>query len=174
MTHIFISYSKKDTKSLAIDLANQFNVLEDVTAWVDVEGIDYGDEWETLIQRQIICCDYMVVLYSPDINRHIDDESQTESYVIKEIRYAQMRKKLIIPVMAQETHPPMGLISIQYIDYSQEGISSSELVNRLCKRMKITSTPKVSVAPIIVTPPKPKIILSQPFDWCYVPAGKVT
>jgi formylglycine-generating enzyme required for sulfatase activity len=180
MPHIFISYSKKDTKSLALDLANQFNALEGVTAWVDVEGIDYGDEWETLIQRQIIRCDYMVVLYSPDINRHIDDESQTESYVLKEIRYAQIRKKPILPVMAQYTDPPMSLISIQYIEYEKEGITSDELVKRLCKRMKIIPTPKagaVSVAsskPQIATPLKPKIILPQPFDWCYIPAGKVT
>jgi len=179
MTHIFISYAKKDTKSLATDLADKLNMLEAVSAWVDVEGIDYGDEWETLIQRQIARCDYMVVLYSPDINRHIDDESQTESYVIKEIHYAQMRKKPIIPVMAQETELPMSLISIQYIDYANEGISSSELVNRLCKRMKITPTPKASVVSVvssksqIAIPPKPKIILPQPFDWCYIPAGKV-
>ncbi len=176
MTHIFISYAKKDTKSLAMDLAENLNALENVSAWVDVEGIDYGDEWETLIQRQIARCDYMVVLYSPDINRHIDDESQTESYVIKEIRYAQMRKKPIIPVMAQDTEPPMSLISIQYIDYANEGISSSELVNRLCKRMKINlvsqvDTPQKSQ---IAIPPKPKIILPKPFDWCYIPAGRVS
>ena len=181
MTHIFISYAKKDTKSLAMDLADKLNTIEGVSAWVDVEGIDYGDEWETLIQRQIARCDYMVVLYSPDINRHIDDESQTESYVIKEIRYAQMRKKPIIPVMVQQTHPPMGLISIQYIDYANEGISSAELVNRLCKRMKINVVSQVDSIPVapmtspqITIPPKPKIILPQPFDWCYIPAGKVS
>lgn len=167
MPHIFISYAKKDTKSLALQLADALNALEGVTAWVDVQGITYGDEWETLIQRQIARCDYMVLLYSPDINRHIDDESQTESYVIKEIRYAQMRGKPIIPIMAQQTHPPMGLISIQYIDYANEGISSVELVNRLCRRMNITPVQKHP-------PTKPKIILPQPFDWCYIPAGKVT
>lgn len=39
MPHIFISYAKKDTKTLALEL---FNALEGVTAWGDVEGISYA------------------------------------------------------------------------------------------------------------------------------------
>ncbi|HRF95582.1 MAG TPA: toll/interleukin-1 receptor domain-containing protein, partial [Aggregatilineales bacterium] len=113
MTHIFISYAREETKSLAINLADKLNAIDGLTVWVD-RDIEYGDDWETVIQRQIFKCDYMIVFYSPGINRHIYDELKPKSYVVREIRYAQLHKKTIIPVMIQQTEPPINLIGIQH------------------------------------------------------------
>ncbi len=180
MTHIFISYAREETKSLAIPLADKLNTIEGLTVWVD-RDIEDGDDWETLIQRQIFKCDYLIVLYSPSINRHIYDELKPKSYVVREIRYAQLHKKTIIPVMIQQTEPPISLIGIQHIEYEKEGMSLDDLVDRLRKRMKIVPPPETDINNIssttlrrIMIPPKPKIVLDAPFDWCYIPAGDVT
>lgn len=180
MTHIFISYAREETKSLAINLADKLNAIDGLSAWVD-RDIEYGDDWETLIQRQIFKCDYLVVLYSPSINRHIYDELKPKSYVVREVRYAQLHKKTIIPVMIQETEPPISLIGVQHIEYEKEHLTLGDLVERLRKRMKIIPPPTTDINTIssttlrrIMIPPKPKIVLPTPFDWCYIPEGDVT
>lgn len=180
MTHIFISYARDETRTFAIQLADALNAVDGLTVWVD-RDIEYGDDWETLIQRQIFKCDYMIVLYSPSINRHIYDELKPKSYVVREIRYAQLHKKTIIPVMIQQTEPPISLIGIQHIEYEKEGMMLDVLVERLRRRMNIVPQPVIDTTTIssttlkrIMIPPKPKVALPQPFDWCYVPAGDVT
>jgi len=193
MPHIFISYAKKDTRPLATSLEEAFNTIDGVTAWVD-RSMRAGQSWEIQIQKEILRCDYMVVLYSPDINRHLYDDNASQSYVLTEISYAKYTaKKPIIPIMAQRTDAPMSLTMEHYIDYVGMGLSVDELVDALCFEMGIVNksggtkmssqppivTPKPVVIetplpPKIITPTKPKIALSAPFDWCYIPEGQVT
>jgi hypothetical protein len=126
MPHIFISYCKKDTRTLALDLCDHLNRQPGFSAWVD-RSLRAGQSWESQIQAEIDKCDYMVVLYSPDINRH--KQGMEESYVLTEIHYAKrVVKKTIIPVMAQETDPPMSLMREHYIDFTLPGLSLADLV----------------------------------------------
>ncbi|MEZ4672357.1 MAG: toll/interleukin-1 receptor domain-containing protein [Anaerolineae bacterium] len=90
MTHIFISYAKKDTRELALALNQALNAISGVTAWVD-QSLRAGKSWDLQIQSEIDRCDYMIVLYSPDINRHKNGEE--ESYVLTEIAYAKYTAK---------------------------------------------------------------------------------
>jgi formylglycine-generating enzyme required for sulfatase activity len=177
MPHIFISYAKKDTRPLAISLEEAFNALDGVTAWVD-KSMRAGQSWEIQIQKEILRCDFMVVLYSPDINRHLYDDNAPESYVLTEISYAKYTaKKRIIPVMAQRTDAPMSLTMEHYIDYVGMGLSLDDLVDALCFEMGIANQSggtKMPQPPQIVTSTKPKIVLPEPFDWCYIPEGQVT
>jgi hypothetical protein len=85
MPHIFISYAKKDTRELALALSDALNAVDGVTAWVD-RSLRVGRSWELQIQNEIDRCDAMIVLYSPDINRH--KQGEEESYVLTEIAYA--------------------------------------------------------------------------------------
>lgn len=192
MPHIFISYARHETKDIAIHLEEAFNAIAGVTAWMD-RSIPAGMPWEIEIQRQILRCDFMVVLYSPDINRKLMDDTLPESYVLNEITYAQTAKKRIIPVMAQLTTPPFSLIRNHYIDFVGMGLTLDGLRDVLCFEMGIVKsetksnvvtpkppvietapTPKIETPPKIITPTKPKIVLPAPFDWCYIPEGQVT
>src|SRR6185503_19567904 len=116
MPHFFISYAKKDTRQLALQLEAALNAIPSVTAGVD-KSLRAGRSWELQIQTEIDRCDYMIVLYSPDINRH--KQGLEESYMLSEIHYAKrIARKPIIPVMAQTTEPPMSLITEQFIDFT--------------------------------------------------------
>lgn len=170
MPHIFISYAKKDTRELALALADALDALDGVTAWVD-RSLKAGRAWELQIQAEIDRCDAMVVLYSPDINRHKNGE--LESYVLTEIAYAKYTaRKPIIPVMAQATAPPISLTMEHYIDYVGLGLGVSDLVDGLCAEIGIENLSKRTS---IFTPRYSHVsdILPGPFTWCEIPAGNV-
>jgi len=144
MPHLFISYAKKDTRKLALALDDALNALEGVTSWVD-RSLKAGHAWELQIQAQIDKCDTMIVLYSPDINRH--KQGEPESYVLNEIAYTKYTvKKPIIPVMAQQTDSPMSLTMTHYIDYTIEGLTLDDLIDALCAELDIANTLKQSPA----------------------------
>lgn len=196
MPHIFISYAKKDTRELALALADALNAVDGVTAWVD-RSLRAGEAWELRIQAEIDRCDAMVVLYSPDINRHKNGEEQ--SYVLTEIHYAKREaKKQIIPVMAQATTPPMSLMTDHYIDFTLVGLSLNDLVLKVCGELGInvlplslpaspmpspvnssTVSPDQPLKSASKTKPIPRFrrvqdMLPSPFAWCEIEEGKVT
>ncbi|MEO0595867.1 MAG: toll/interleukin-1 receptor domain-containing protein, partial [Chloroflexota bacterium] len=80
MTKFFISYAKKDTRTLAINLANAFNRVRGLEAWVDKSKLVAGEAWELKIERAIDWCDVMIVLLSPDLHRH--KRGEKSSYVL--------------------------------------------------------------------------------------------
>ncbi len=177
---LFISYAKKDTRELALALADALNALNGVSAWVD-RSLRAGRSWETQIEREIDQCDQMIVLYSPDINRHKNGEA--ESYVLTEISYAKYTaRKPILPVMAQPTTPPISLTREHYIDFTLPGLSLDDLVTALCDELGIADQPR-QTQPVGMQPVAPaanvdtsaeavRAILGEPFDWCEVPAGE--
>lgn len=172
MPHLFISYAKADTRELALSLADKLNTIEGVTAWVD-RSLRAGRSWELQIQSEIDRCDAMIVLYSPDINRH--KQGKPESYVLTEIAYAKYTaKKLIIPVMAQRTNPPMSLTMEHYIDFTLNGLVLDDLVVAICDELEIAAQQSRTPPSIKPAHRRSQDILPAPFEWIEIPAGKVT
>ena len=185
MPHLFISYAKKDTRQLALSLCDALNQIDGVTAWVD-RSLRAGKSWELQIQSEIDRCDTMIVLYSPDINRH--KQGLSESYVLTEIAYARWTaRKPIIPVMAQRTDPPISLTMEHYIDFTREDQTLEGLVAALCAELEIqpaaqqeivSDTPAPAHPPAIqptsadTTAQAVRAIIGGPFEWCAVPAGE--
>jgi formylglycine-generating enzyme required for sulfatase activity len=175
MTHFFISYSKADTRELALALNEALNSIPGVTAWVD-KSLKVGRSWPTQIQGEIDRCDYMIVLYSPDINRH--RKGDPESFVLTEISYAlYTARKPIIPIMAQKTDPPLVLTMTQYIDFTLKGISLADLVEAICEEAVSVHPAQVATAVL----PNSSLddfstavrgIIGEPFEWCEVSAGE--
>jgi hypothetical protein len=116
--HVFISYAKKDTHEIALDLARTLHSRPNLTAWMD-KVLVAGDSWAAQIQDEISRADLVMVLLSPDINRPRSAMSGG-SFVIKEINYAQSLHKPILPVMVMPTHLPVQIADLQYIDLSSD------------------------------------------------------
>lgn len=180
-TKIFISYAKKDTRELALALADALNQMDGVSAWVD-RSLRAGQSWELQIQQEIDACDVMVVLYSPDLNRH--KEGLPESYVLNEIAYAKYTaRKIIIPVMAQPTTPPIALTMEHYIDYVGSGLALDELVAAISAELDEPLNQNQDEQPpaSLESPIRDRAfseqaqavtaIIGEPFQWCDVPAG---
>ncbi len=132
--HIFISYAKVDSYDLARRIQGMLHTLEGVTAWMD-DSLEAASSWAAQIQGEIDRCDYMVVLLSPDVNRPATD-TQSRSFVLNEIDYAQQERKTIIPVLVQPARIPVQLAGIQYVDCTKnldQGLQRLE--NLIRKRM---------------------------------------
>jgi formylglycine-generating enzyme required for sulfatase activity len=152
--HFFISYAKKDTRDLATALVTALQNIPNVTAWMDT-SIEIGSSWVIDIQKQIDQCDWMIVLYSEDINRH--KRGEENSFVLNEITYGRYTaKKRIIPVMAQQTDPPMLLSDVQHIDYAAGDMTLNALVEQICAKAGIPVTPPPPPPP----PPPDPILLA--------------
>ncbi len=167
MPHFFISYAKKDTRQLVLQLETALKALPDVTTWVD-KSLKAGRSWEIQIQTEIDRCDYMIVLYSPDINRH--KQGEDESYVLTEISYAKYTAhKLIIPVMAQKTDAPISLTTAHYIDFTLSGLTLNDIIAAICEEAGILVGAQgfAPTAPSIR--PTSLSIMPAPFAWIDIP-----
>ena len=146
--HVFISYAKKDTKDFATRLCNALVELPDVTAWMDT-SLEAADSWASQIQAEIECCNYVVVLLSPDINRP-PTGTGGRSFVLKEISFAQSRQKIIIPVMVKSTSLPLQLADVQYIDVSCDSLQNgvNRVVDNFARHAGIQNTSDKLTQPI--------------------------
>ncbi|MBX3080791.1 MAG: PD40 domain-containing protein [Anaerolineae bacterium] len=140
MKRFFISYAKKDTRDLALKLAEAFD-KPPLASWMDRE-LTPADKvsWEARIEQNIDNCDYFIVLISKDVNRASDGESG-ESFVRKEIRRGLSKKKTILVVMCDENIlPPTSINHLQQISFVGRKPSGEDidwLVEQICKEVDI-------------------------------------
>jgi hypothetical protein len=110
MSHVFISYSKKNRDSarrLADDIQQHgFDI------WID-DRIDYGSSWEREIQDAIRDCAAFVVLMTP--------ESAASDWVRNECALADLLDKPQYPVLLSGD-PFFRYMSTQYVDARASGL----------------------------------------------------
>ena len=105
MSHIFISYSHKDTDyshKLADHLREQgFDV------WIDAR-LDYGSTWPQEIQKQLDTCAAFIVVMSP--------RSYASEWVQNELNRAKRLGKPIYPLLLEGDGPWLSVESTQFVD----------------------------------------------------------
>lgn len=92
----FISYSRKDfnmAKSIKEDIEN----LTGEICWMDLDGIESGEDFVNVIISAIDNSDYFIFLLS--------NNSMVSKYTQKEITYAEKRGKKIIPLNIDKCTP---------------------------------------------------------------------
>ena len=87
---IFISYSRKD-KDLVFDIVRQIEDKVGVKCWIDVNGIESGQQFVDVIMGAIENCEVVLFMMS--------DSSLKSEYARKEVNYANLMKKRIVPVI---------------------------------------------------------------------------
>jgi WD40 repeat protein len=93
MSHIFVSYSRKD-----LDFAQKIVdalAANDLDTWVDWKSIPKGEDWEQEIYRGIEEADAFLFLLSPD--------SVTSEMCNREIAHAVENGKRILPIVIRDT-----------------------------------------------------------------------
>ena len=92
MSHIFISYSRKD-----IDFAQKIVdalAANNLDTWIDWKSIPKGEDWEQEIYRGIEEADAFLFLISPD--------SVKSEMCNKEIAHAVKNNKRIVPIVIRD------------------------------------------------------------------------
>lgn len=106
MSHVFISYSRRDAsfaRRLHADL--QANGIE---VWADID-INPGTDWRTSLQNALMQASAIIVILSPD--------SMQSQWVYSEFTSAQEHGKRIFPVLIRQTDIPIDISHYQYIDF---------------------------------------------------------
>ena len=113
MSKIFISYRREDTAGYAISLhdrlAARFGAEQ---VFMDIDNIDFGDDFVDVIKEKISACDVLLVLIgrnwltSKDASgrRRLDSP---DDFVRLEVAAALERKIRVIPVLFAGAVPPM-------------------------------------------------------------------
>ena len=105
MSHIFISYSHKDTE-YAHGLAENLQSIG-LEVWID-ERLDYGSQWPQELQKQLDGCSAFILIMSP--------RSYTSEWVQSELQRAKRKLKPIFPLLLEGDEPWLSVESTQYYD----------------------------------------------------------
>lgn len=89
---IFISYSRHD-KEVVFPFVEQINKALNVECWIDLEGIESGEQFENVIIKAIDEC--KVVLFM------LSDSSLKSDWTKREVYYAEGEGKRIVPVLVK-------------------------------------------------------------------------
>lgn len=113
MSHIFISYSRKDLtdsdgviKNLVARLRRNFHI------WIDKAELKAGTNWKQALESAISSSSALLLLLSPN---SLDSE-----WVESEIDTARAKGKPVIPFVYRATNLPFGLSSTHAIFYETD------------------------------------------------------
>ena len=118
---VFISYSRVDA-AFAQKLRLQLKHAE-LSAWLDVDGLKPGTEWQPRLEEALRSARAMVVCVSP--------ASANSAYVTFEWSYALGAGVKVFPILVKETAMHPWLSRFQWIDLSGKSPPWSELINAL-------------------------------------------
>jgi formylglycine-generating enzyme required for sulfatase activity len=193
MSHIFLSYSTSN-KDYAYRLAD---ALRDAgfNVWIDNAELRAGDEWWESIVRALRAAAAFVVIMTPD--------SRNSRWVQREILLAEQWNKPSFPILLAGENFEI-YVSTQFYDLRDGSLPNRkfyELLARHASREEeqgeiVTKKPSAQApkdaavrdalkeAPPAEMPKQNsptkaifeegKGLLSNPIEWCYVPAGKVS
>jgi formylglycine-generating enzyme required for sulfatase activity len=151
MSHIFISYSRKDkvyAQRLAEDIRRHgFDV------WID-ERIDYGDRWWRTIVEAINDCAAFVVVMSP--------HAEKSEWVESELLLAKKRRKLIFPLLLEGEEFAL-LITTQFVDVRDGSLPEEDFYADLAEVIQPTNSSGIWVTPPKVATSLPKKLRQDRF-----------
>lgn len=136
--HVFISYARTDGRDYAAKLETALQAAGFRTWW-DVRNLDPHQDFTGEIEQGISDAEQVVVCLTPDIKR-------SDSFVRREIQYALVSKKRIIPLRFADVVPPIHIINLTWIDFYTLGWDQAFIDLR--QRLESTNdTYEVHVAP---------------------------
>ena len=127
MSHVFISYSRKD-KNYVGRLVKALEKSQ-VPVWLD-DRVDYGDTWNRVIEKQVEECQAFLIVMSPN--------SRNSHWVQCELSRALDLRKRIFPLLLKGTRW-LDVESIQVTDVSGDRIPPQSFFNGIVNYLGISS-----------------------------------
>lgn len=117
---VFISYKSED-RFIAQTLAGQLREIG-YQPWVDVAGIEGGDEWKRSIEVALENSAVFLVLMTP--------QSITARWVKYEIEQAMLKNRPIIPLLIRTCKIPPNLEALHYVDFRHDSNAAFKSLQR--------------------------------------------
>jgi hypothetical protein len=144
MSHIFISYSKRN-KVYARRLADHL-IASGFDVWID-DRIDYGSLWADVIQKAIEDCAAFTVIMTP--------EARESQWVKTECEYASQQRKRIFPLLL-EGEVFFRFVSVQYATVTDGSLPPDSFLDELAEVAPRKPDPGADVTPSgTPEPPRP-------------------
>lgn len=109
MRHVFISYARKDGLAFAEKLDSTLP-HHGFSTWRDKREIDPTQDFTAEIEKAIEASSYIVACITPDVRRE-------NSFVRREIAYAQVMNKPILVARFHDVTPPIAVVNHTWIDF---------------------------------------------------------
>ena len=169
---IFISYKRIDKKKV-LPIVEEIKKKTGVNCWIDLEGIESGDQFERVIIRAIKDCEILVFMMTRNsIAPYIDPKTglpdyDKPSWTEKEVKYALEQKKRVIPISVDGTMVSdcdwlafnfLGTDCIMYNNKEQK----DKLFRNITKWLKKNEEPKGKPSPKEEVKQDPKHEVKQP------------
>ena len=135
MSHIFISYSHKDSE-YAHKLADSLQE-RGLAAWID-DRIDYGTRWPRVIQEHVDTCSAFIVIMTPN--------SYESEWVQNELTRAKRKHKSIFPLLLEGSEPWLSVEATQYCDVRTGELPPVDFYVRLASMTGISEAGSVAKA----------------------------
>ncbi|MDX2075097.1 MAG: SUMF1/EgtB/PvdO family nonheme iron enzyme [bacterium] len=182
MADAFISYRRDPSSSQARLVQEMLKFYHKIDAYVDTTRTDSTRvQFPDRLMQAIADAPTFILL--------LGDTTLESEWVRKEIQRAYELKKHCIPIFQESYKPTISDPAVDYV-LSFDGVhlldkkniyidvAIQHIANLVVKSSEVqtqtivatATTQKLESAGV----PKPRIILPEPFDWCYIPAGKVT
>lgn len=110
-SHVFISYARRDGQVYAEKLDHLLPNLGFKT-WRDKREIDPTQDFTAEIEKAIESSSHIVACITPDVRRE-------NSFVRREIAYAQVMEKPIVVARFADVLPPIAVVNHTWIDFFQ-------------------------------------------------------
>lgn len=123
---IFISYSRHD-KEAVFPFVEQINKALNLECWIDLEGIESGEQFENVIIKAIDEC--KVVLFM------LSDSSLKSEWTKREVYYAEGEGKRIVPVLVKGDKL-RGWFKFHFSNVDFIDIRSGEQKEKLIRNLK--------------------------------------
>ncbi len=120
MSHIFISYSHKDT-DYAHKLADKLQ-SDGFEVWIDAR-LDYGSQWPLELQRQLDSCSAFILIMS--------SRSFASEWVQNELSRAKRKIKPIFPMLLEGDEPWLSVEATQYFDVRNGNLPDKKFYDAL-------------------------------------------
>lgn len=122
---VFISYSRKDTTE--VEIIKDILDKNKISYWIDKEGIFSGENYKEVIVDAIETAKAVIFVSSAHSNSSIN--------VIRELGYAVMQRKTIIPILLDDTPYAksirLDISDIHQIEFKNDSKTEKELITSI-------------------------------------------
>jgi hypothetical protein len=129
--HAFVSYSRLDS-SAVLQIVQDLRVRH-INVWLDQSDILPGQDWDDALVAAMNACPRFILFLSPN--------ALASDHVKHELRYAQSKKKVIVPVMLAPCEMPFGLNRKHYANFTRDyQVGLSQLMRTLSEPDQVPET----------------------------------
>lgn len=155
MTHIFLSYSRRDTD--AMQRVRDTLRAAGLDVWTDERLTPGTPSWRNAIETAIEGAGAVVVLMSPD--------SKRSEWVERELSYAAACQVQVFPVLVKgdaRRSVPFELSNAQWVDVRRDdGPLTRQLIPALRRHLSTRQAPARVPPPTITPPARPPAVMSE-------------